>query len=429
MPNITQITREVNVDNLLVLCFDVSKDRLDGFAEHVDPSGQTVYELVDQCPNRVRAIERKIGEFAGYARQVGLKGLHVVCEPTGGHERKLLRAARRLGHTTAYVNSEFVAKASVIESGDPGKTDRMDARVISMIAKIDKTQEDRVLVGEYLLLRELGKIYHAENKLLVQAKNRIHDLLKELFCDYGKSKEFTFLRTGQAMMECYHWNPQRVVDDGFERFEKTIKREVKRVRRRTLEELWAQAQTSARQLLPGGYQKMLEERLAHLWADYQRHQERKDRLKEQMGALYRKLHSEEKVPDRIEQLSWSMMGRIIGETGPLEDFDHWRQLLHYAGLNIRERKSGKYIGQNKITKKGRPLLRKALYDGAFQLLRQDRLFGPYYHQKRAGGMAAKKAQVAVMRKLVKLIYGLYRSGNRFDRERVFACESRRQRAA
>lgn len=90
----------------------------------------------------------------------------MVCEPTGGYERKLLRTARRLGHTTAYVNSEHVAKASVIESGDTGKTDPMDARVISMIAKLDKAQQQWILAGEYLLLREVGQMHDDEEKLL-----------------------------------------------------------------------------------------------------------------------------------------------------------------------------------------------------------------------------------------------------------------------
>ena len=33
----------------------------------------------------------------------------------------------------------------------------MDARVIAMVAKMDKTQEERVLEGEHALLRELGR--------------------------------------------------------------------------------------------------------------------------------------------------------------------------------------------------------------------------------------------------------------------------------
>jgi hypothetical protein len=42
------------------------------------------------------------------------------------------------------------------------------------------------------------------------------------------------------------------------------------------------------------------------------------------------------------------MARFLGETGPLSEYSGWRQLLRIAGVNLRERKSGFYVGQTKI---------------------------------------------------------------------------------
>ena len=103
--------------------------------------------------------------------------------------------------------------------------------------------------------------------------------------------------------------------------------------------------------------------------------------------------------------------------------------MRYAGLNIREKQSGKFKGKNKLSKKGRSLLRKALSQTVLPLVKKEGLFGPYYHRKKQQGMSGTKAMTAVMRKFLKLFYGWYRSGGAFDRSRVFACESQHGLAA
>ena len=50
------------------------------------------------------------------------------------------------------------------------------------------------------------------------------------------------------------------------------------------------------------------------------------------------------------------IARLLAETGPLYEFTGWRTVMRYGGLNICMRKSGRYQGQNKISKKERSLL-------------------------------------------------------------------------
>jgi transposase len=93
-------------------------------------------------------------------------------------------------------------------------------------------------------------------------------------------------------------------------------------------------------------------------------------------------------------------------------------------MNLRERKSGKYVGQTKITHKGRAQLRRVVTLLALPIVRGRELFGSYYAQKTdVQKMPGKKAMTAVGRKLVKMIWGLYQSSAAFDRDRVFQCES------
>ncbi len=89
--------------------------------------------------------------------------------------------------------------------------------------------------------------------------------------------------------------------------------------------------------------------------------------------------------------------------------------------------SGQYRGQTRLSKKGRPLLRKVLGQTVFPVLRRDRLYGPYYHKKRQGGMEAQQAIVAVMRKFLGVLWSLSRSGEAFDVERFGRSESQYRR--
>jgi hypothetical protein len=158
--------------------------------------------------------------------------------------------------------------------------------------------------------------------------------------------------------------------------------------------------------------------LWELWNHYDRH---RHHLSKQMVELLDGLDSGCWIPPLFSGFTALMRAKILAETGPLRRFPHWRALVAYPGLKIRMRASGKYRGKDKITKKGRALLRKHLGQAAFALTHNDRLLGPYYHRKIAEGMPARKAKVACMRKLLKILYGVAKSNESFNVERVYRC--------
>jgi len=149
-------------------------------------------------------------------------------------------------------------------------------------------------------------------------------------------------------------------------------------------------------------------------------------LKAQIEALGNELKAAGALPALDEEVSGVTlfnMERLGGETGPLGDFPSKRALLRFAGLNIRERKSGQYRGHNRISKKGRSLLRKIRAQMTFPLWRGIHLYDDYYHVKVERGMLRQKAKVAVMRKFLGMVYAMAKSGARFDETRFRRCES------
>ena len=92
-------------------------------------------------------------------------------------------------------------------------------------------------------------------------------------------------------------------------------------------------------------------RLTYLWKVWSHHAHRCEVLGRQMVQLVEDLAEEHRIPPIIPGFTELMRAKILAETGPLERFAHWRQLVAYAGLKIRMRQSGKYRGKDHITKK------------------------------------------------------------------------------
>ncbi|GBC61252.1 IS110 family transposase [Desulfonema ishimotonii] len=151
-----------------------------------------------------------------------------------------------------------------------------------------------------------------------------------------------------------------------------------------------------------------------------------------MEALYR----EACVPDRKLPsarkgiVSTFHLARIIAETGPLSDFANYRKVMRFAGLNLCERQSGTYRGKTRISKKGRPLLRKVLKLTVLPLVKKNGVYGDYYKKKtEVDKMPGTKAMTVIARHFLKMLYGVYKNGAGFDKKRMFTCESQFQKAA
>jgi transposase len=205
----------------------------------------------------------------------------------------------------------------------------------------------------------------------------------------------------------------------------------KGIRKHTIDRLWADAQRSVNLILSPALITLLDLRIKHLWQTYLGHEQCLIQIKEQMARIYQGLgEAGEALPPIIKGfVSQINLARIIGETGPLTDFNHQRQMKRFGGLNIRERKSGKYRGKNKMSKKGRSRLRLILNQSIFHLIKKDRIFGEYYHSKKERGMVGTKAMAVVSKKLVDILFALSKPGTIFDIERLFVCESKYKNVA
>jgi transposase len=90
------------------------------------------------------------------------------------------------------------------------------------------------------------------------------------------------------------------------------------------------------------------------------------------------------------------------------------------GLNLKERSSGRYQGQLKISKRGSARTRQWLYFAVLRLVQRCGVRGWYEAKKARQPRQAKRALVAVMRKLAMALYQVAVRGEAFDAQRLFA---------
>jgi transposase len=94
------------------------------------------------------------------------------------------------------------------------------------------------------------------------------------------------------------------------------------------------------------------------------------------------------------------------------DFSRADAFVAFLGMDVRVRRSGRYEGQSKLTKKGDAECRRLLHNAARAAARGD--LKPYYERLQARGLATTQAHVAVARKLVRIAFSLLKHQSTYD---------------
>jgi transposase len=108
---------------------------------------------------------------------------------------------------------------------------------------------------------------------------------------------------------------------------------------------------------------------------------------------------------------------VLAETNGFELIKNKRQLSSYAGLDVKEKQSGTSVkGKPKISKKGNRNLRRAVHLPALSAVKWDDNFRNIYTRLVAKHGIKMKALVAIQRKILELIYVLYKNNTVFEKD-------------
>ena len=108
---------------------------------------------------------------------------------------------------------------------------------------------------------------------------------------------------------------------------------------------------------------------------------------------------------------------VLSETNGFELIRSKKQLASYAGFDVKEKQSGTSVkGKPKISKKGNRHLRKAMYLPALSAVKWDERFKAVYARILAKNGIKMKGLVAVQRKMLEMIYTIFKNKTAYDKE-------------
>ena len=152
-------------------------------------------------------------------------------------------------------------------------------------------------------------------------------------------------------------------------------------------------------------------------------EESMERLRDESLEIVRadpELHRRFKLLTSVKGISTKSGIRILGELAALPDGMAARQWVAHAGLDPRHFESGSSVNKpTRISKTGNRHVRAALYMPALVAIRSEPNVQAFYQAMLGRGKKPMQAIVAVMRKLLHAIHGMFKHNQDFVGEKFY----------
>jgi transposase len=143
-----------------------------------------------------------------------------------------------------------------------------------------------------------------------------------------------------------------------------------------------------------------------------------EKIRKQIAELIEqnpKLKQKRDLLDSIPGIGKVTIPTILAELDDLGKFTHVREVVAFIGLAPKETLSGSSIkGKPRLCKIGHARLRKALYMPALVSIQRNPVMIAFYNRLKEKGKNGKVIVCAIMRKLVHIIFGILKSGKKYD---------------
>lgn len=112
--------------------------------------------------------------------------------------------------------------------------------------------------------------------------------------------------------------------------------------------------------------------------------------------------------ESIPGVSFLSAATVVGETCGFNEISSAKQLTSYAGYDVVLKESGTFRGSSKISKKGNKHIRSILHMPSMTAIRVNPTLKVFYQRLKPNKVKPIVALVAVQRKLLLLMYSLYK---------------------
>jgi transposase len=325
-------------------------------------------------------------------------------ESTGPYAEPITNYLRKKPVNLVQVNPMHTKRIKELTGNSPNKTDKKDPRVIADVISLGHSLTVVMPEGAAAQLRRLT---HARERAIGRGtamNNQLQDLVFVIFPELGSIiKPST--KTGMYLIKNYP-DSESIASIGIENLSDIIRRVSRgKFDKDRAEELYNAAEQSIG-ITEGKESIFLE--TSHLVSNIENENRYIESLEEQM------IEHLEQIPYSHSILSIKGIGHVtaaglIGEVGNFNKFNTISEIMKLAGLDLFEISSGQFKGQRRISKRGRPMMRKLLFFAAINMVKSTGIMHKKYKQMLDRGMLKMKALIAITRKILGIIFAIVRN--------------------
>jgi transposase len=397
----------MNTTTILYVGIDVSKDKSDICIK--DQSGNDLIQRFKIANTKAdlgklyETIERIKSKTQGHSDVV------FGMEATGIYSLPLYSALRRDGYKVKLYNpiqTNGFRKMNIRKT----KTDPIDAAIIAdMLRYSEPPQVNEIKDLNLYQLRELVRIRHRLIEKQTVCKIQMIRNIDMIWPNYVSSMPKVFGTTSITVLKKYTV-PTKMIGKSFEQFYELVhKASRSKISRTKAEEIYANAGNI---LTIPEIEPIISIEIKTLITQFELYDEQvqsvEDKIDQMMKLIDSKIMSIPGICDTLGPM-------ILGEIGNIDRFSNAKKLVAFAGLDSVVSQSGRFENKTgRISKRGSPLLRQALFLAANVARMNDDVLKQFYDKKRSEGKHHYSALNAIAAKLLRIVYSVLKNNKEYQ---------------
>ena len=372
--------------------------------------------------NNKKGFESLVKTVKNVLTMLNFKKVIIGMEPTGHYWKSCARYLKKIEWIKVVtINPKKVKDAKELDDNSQTKNDKKDCMTIARLIKDARYFEPYLPEGVWAELRNLSNTRAELIKKQSAIKNRMVAIMDEYFPEFANVFKKILSRTSVEILKKCPF-PEDIKSMGEEELLKHIKETVKRgYSKKKIKEIYELAEESIG-TNEGTYGAKFQIKMyieeAEMLSKQIKMSEQELELQLKETGFYDSLIS-------IQGIGVVSAAMFIGEVGDINRFDSYEQIRRYAGLNLVENSSGKHKGKTTISKRGRGLLRSLLYRMAFTMVGNNeeiKILYKYLTTRKENQLKKKQAMIAVIGKIIQIIYAVVTKNEEYKATRVFTQE-------
>ena len=325
-------------------------------------------------------------------------------ESTGPYAEPLAHYLMDKPVTIVQVNPLHTKRLKEVNDNSPLKTDDKDPRVIADVLRLGHALSVVVPEGDAAYLRRLNNARERHVGERTALLNQLQQLVFLIFPEYRTVFNDVTAKTARHILKNYT-TPERISGlNKDELGEEIRKRSMGKFGVQQAELLinLARATVGIKEGVAG---IVLD--IQHILVQLQAVNGFIEEIETEMKKTLERIPSSSRILS-MKGLGVVTVAGLIGEVGDFSKFRTQAEIMKLAGLDLYEISSGKRKGQRRISKRGRSLLRKILYNAAVGTIRKNGIMHAQYESLIGRGMVRTSALIVIAKKLLRIIHAMVR---------------------